>query len=138
MFLLAATTIAALGCGDGTAPPDEVVLSMQNISGIYMGVTFTTESNGVVTNQIPRGASIQLLLYGEGTTGGTLVLPADTAGGVDLNEDLAGTWTLDGNIVTLSLNSDVFLEDMALVFEETHLAGETTRDGVIYRVVLAW
>lgn len=101
-------------------------------------MTFTTESNGVVTNQLPIGGSIQLLLYGDGTTGGTLVMPADTVGGVGLNESLAGSWTLTGNIVALSHASDTFLEEMDLVFEETHLTGETTRGGVIYRVVLAW
>jgi hypothetical protein len=138
VLFLCATLFTALGCSSTTEPVVEVVLTMQNISGIYTGVTFTTESNGVLTKQLLIGGSIQLLLHGDGTTGGTLVMAADTAGGVGLNESLAGSWTLDGDIVTLSHNSDTFLEDMALVFEETHLTGETTRGGVIYRVVLAW
>jgi hypothetical protein len=137
-FFLCATLFTALGCSGTTEPAGEVVLTMQNISGVYTGVTFTTESSGVVTNQLPIGGSIQLLLYGDGTTGGTLVMAADTAGGVGLNESLAGSWTLTGNLVKLSHSSDTFLEDMDFVFEETHLTGDTTRDGVIYRVVLAW
>jgi len=59
-------------------------------------------------------------------------------GETDLDESLIGTWALDGNVVTLDHASNTFLEDMDLVFEQTHLTGETTRDGVIYRVVLAW
>ena len=138
-YFLCAVLFGAFGCGGTTEPPGEVILTMQNISGGYTGVTFTTESNGVVINQLPIGGSIQLLLYGDGSTDGLLVMPADSAAGlVGLYESLAGSWTLHGNVVTLSHSSDTFLEDMDLVFEETHLTGETTRDGVIYRVVLAW
>lgn len=138
VLFLCTTLLGAIGCGGTTEPAGEVILTMQNISGAYTGVTFTTESNGVVTNELPIGGSIQLLLYGDGTTAGLLVMAADTAGAGGLNANLAGSWTLDGNIVTLSHGSDTFLTDMALVFEETHLTGETTRNGVIYRVVLAW
>jgi hypothetical protein len=101
-------------------------------------VTFTTEQNGVVTNQLPLGGAIQLLLYGDGTTDGVLFITAGTVVDADLQASLVGTWQLDGNVVTLDHASDTFLEDMDLVFEETHLTGETTREGVIYRVVLAW
>ena len=135
--LFTAAVVASFGCGT-TEPAGEVVLTMQNIAGTYNATTFTTQSNGVVTSHLPLGGSIQLLLFGDGTTGGSLILPADPVAGVDLNESLAGSWTLDGNIVNLSHSSHTFLEDMDLAFSETHLTGETTRDSVTYRVVLAW
>lgn len=138
VYIFCATLFATLGCSSTTEPSGEVVLTMQNISGVYNAATFTTESNGVLTSHIPLGGSIQLLLYGDGTTGGSLVMPADPASGLDLNESLAGSWTLEGNIVNLAHSSHTFLEDMDLAFAETHLTGETTRDSVIYRVVLGW
>ena len=137
-WLLSALLLGAFGCGDSNEPVGELTLTMQNISGIYSSTTFTTEENGVVTNQVQLGGSIQLRLYGDGSTEGTLFIPAGTVTAVDVQESLIGTWQLAGNVVTLDHNSDTFLEDMDLVFEETHLTGETTRDGVIYRVVLAW
>jgi hypothetical protein len=138
VWLFSALLLGTLGCGGSTEPAGEVVLTMQNISGVYLVSTFTTEENGVVTNQVSLGGNIQLVLYGDGTTDGALFIPAGTVSDADLQASLLGTWQLNGNVVTLNLNSDVFLEDMDLVFEQTHLTGETTRLGVIYRVVLAW
>ncbi len=137
--LVSAAIVMAIGCGESTEPNGELVLTMQNLAGIYYGVTFTTEEDGDVTNQLRRGASIQLILYATGTTDGRLFIPADTAAGSsDLDVGLNGTWQLDGNIVTLSHSTDTFLEQMDLAFEETYLTGETDIGGITYSVVLAW
>jgi hypothetical protein len=135
---LAAALVLVIGCGGGTEPSGEVVLTMQNLAGLYYGVTFTTEKDGAVTDQLRRGATIELLLYATGTTDGQLFIPADTVGGTDVNLSLLGTWQLSGNHVTLSHSGETFLSAMTLVFEETHLTGQTTIDDVTYRVVLAW
>ena len=139
-FLVLSTAIvpAVFACGGTTEPAGEIVLTMRNVAGIYYGVTFTTEENGVVTDQIWRGATIELLLSAVGSSGGRLFIPADTTGGADVDVNLVGTWELNGNIVTLSQSNDTFLNNMNLVFKDTNLSGEATRDGTIYRVVLAW
>lgn len=136
--LFSAAAIAASGCGGGTEPADEVVLTRESLSGVYYGVTFTTEENEVVTDQLRLGATIELILYAQGTSAGRLFMPADTSGCCELDASLIGTWELDGNIVTLSLSTETFLNGMPLAFEETHLSGERTIDNVTYRVVLAW
>jgi hypothetical protein len=134
---LSAATLAAFGCGGSTEPAEELVLTMQNLSGIYYGVTFTTEEGGVVTDRIRLGATIELILTAEGTTDGRLYIPPDAAGCCAIDVSLNGTWELDGNTVTLAQSADTFFNGMSLVFEETHLTGEITLDGVTYRVVLA-
>ena len=133
--LLCVAVFAALGCGETTEPEDELVLTMQNMAGIYYGVTFTTEESGVVTDQLRLGATIELFLFPSGDTEGRLFIPAGACCEQDLS--LNGSWALSGNIVTLDFAADSFLDGMSLEFEETHLTGETVRDGVIYRVVLA-
>lgn len=139
VLLITAAMMMATGCSESTEPEGELVLTMQNLAGIYYGVTFTTEEDGVVTNQLRQGASIELILYAQGTTDGRLFIPADTAGGgSDLDVGLDGTWQLDDNIVTLSHSSDTFLEQMDLAFEETYLTGEADIGGITYSVVLAW
>ena len=135
--LLYTAVLASFGCLSSTEPAGELVLTMQNLASVYYGVTFETEENGVVTNQEMRGATIELLLASEGSTNGRLFIPADTAGGTDTDVSLQGNWTLAGNVVTLSQTNDSFLKGMSLVFEQTHLTGETVWNGVTYRVVLA-
>ena len=135
--LLYTAVLASFGCVSSTGPVGELVLTMQNIAGVYYGVTFETEENGVITDQEKRGATIELLLASEGSSNGRLFIPADTAGGADVDVSLQGSWTLAGNVVTLSQTNDSFLKDITLVFEQTHLTGETVHEGVTYRVVLA-
>jgi len=135
--LFSAASIAAFACGGGTEPLEEVVLTMQNVAGIYYGGTITTEKDGVVTDQFRLGARIELILYEVGASGGRITIPPDDAGWSGIDADLTGTWELHGNIVTLSHSSDTFLHGIPLPIEETHLTGEATVDGVTYRVVLA-
>jgi hypothetical protein len=135
--LFCAALIAVLGCGESTEPDVELVLTMQNLSGLYFGVTFTTEEGGVVTDQLRLGATIELFLYSDGRTDGRLFIPGDPGGLPAADVSLIGSWGLDGNIVTLDLTNDSFLKQMSLEFEETHLTGETTLGAVTHRVVLA-
>jgi hypothetical protein len=130
LCILYAAILAAFGCADGTEPEGELFLTMQHVAGIYYGRTFSTEQNGVTTNQLWLGATIDLVLYSAGTTDGVLSIPPDSTG-------LNGTWQLEGNTVTLSQVNDNLFNGMSLVFDQTHLTGEITRDSVTYRVVLA-
>ena len=135
--LIPVLMFAVLSCGEATEPDDELQLTMQNLAGIYYGVTFTTEENGVTTDQLWRGATIELILYADGGTGGTLFIPAEDPGESDLNASLIGLWQLDGNTATLDHGSDTFLRGMELVFDQTHFTGVRTIGAVTYRVVLA-
>ena len=132
---LSLAVFLTFGCGD-TTEPQEVILTMRNISGYYIARTFTTEINGTTTNQMDVNASIDLVLNADSTTTGLLFMPESPETGDTLSVNLNGTWILNGSNVTLSHDPDTFLEDMTLVFSQTHLTGETTRDRVTYRVVL--
>jgi hypothetical protein len=136
-YLLFTAALAGFGCSSTAGPIEEPVLTMQNISALYYGVTLNTEKDGAVTDQIMRGVTIELILASEGSSRGQMFIPADTAGGADTNVSLLGSWVLDGNVVTLSQTNDSFLKDMTFVFEQTHLTGETVWNGVTYRAVLA-
>ena len=57
---------------------------------------------------------------------------------VDLDMDLAGTWTLDQNDGSVAFEhaSDTFLRDMTFSYSNSRLSGEATFSGVTINVVL--
>jgi hypothetical protein len=103
-----AATIALgsiVACSEGTSP------TMAGVAGAYSASVFTTTTSGTTTNEIARGSSLTLLLSAQGTVTGSLVIPAD---GVD--EDMAGTWSLNGSTVTFNQSADTFVRDMDFTF----------------------
>jgi hypothetical protein len=137
LSLLSTALIAALGCNGSTEPLDDVVLTMNNLAGVYYGVTLTTEEGRVVTDQLRLGATIELILYGEGRTEGRLLIPVETGGCGTADVSLNGSWTLNGNTVTLNLVNESFLQAISMEFSQTQLTGQATKNGVVFRVVLA-
>lgn len=137
LTLLSAAVFGAFGCDGSTEPIDDVLLTMQNLAGIYYGVTLTTEEGGAVTDQLRLGATIELILYAEGRTEGQLMIPVGTGGCSAADVSLNGAWTLNGNTVTLNLVNESFLQEISMEFFQTQLTGQATHNGVVYRVVLA-
>ena len=87
--LVAAAVIAAVaGCGDSNVEPEDVV-------GQYVATTFTIVINGVSTDMLARGASIDVELKSDGTTAGRVVIPV--VAGIQttaVDDDLAGTYAI--------------------------------------------
>ena len=146
---LIAAAAAMLACSDSNGPdpisPEQVsgsyATTVPNTGGSAFGsLTFSSTENGVTVDQAARGAEIRLVLAGDGTTSGSLVVPD-----VELEEDqretfvadLAGTWRLEGNVVKLNHGADTFLRDIPLTVNDNRLEGERTFGNVRVRVVLA-
>ncbi len=78
-----------------------------------------------------------MVLNQDGTTTGRLVAPGLGENGTDVDEDLAGTWTLQGSTVTFDQSGDTFIRDVPFTAEPGRLRAEGTFNGVIVRAVLS-
>ena len=121
-----------VACGDSTAP------TVEQIAGSYAATTFNTTEDGVVTDQLALGASIQVTLGADNTTTGRIFVPDAEEGGGDFDMDLTGTWALDSNDGSVAFEhaSDTFLRDMTFSYFNSRLSGEATFSGVAINVVL--
>jgi hypothetical protein len=134
--LTAVLAVVVVACSDGTGPRADVAAvageywaGRPSGSSVTVG-TFTTTENGVTTDMLGGGSHIRLVLGETGSTSGTLVIPGTT------QDDLAGTWTLAGGVVNLTLSADTFLRDMDFQAHDGRLQDERTFAGVTVHVVL--
>ncbi len=131
-FLTAGLVVGWLAaCGDGALAPAEV-------AGQYTATTFTIQLNGVTTELLARGASVNLQLKADGTTTGRLIMPA--VSGVQLNpvdHDLAGTYLLSDDVIRLSQTADTsYLDDAFFTADPPELRAfitiaDATRSGSV-------
>jgi hypothetical protein len=131
MGLLGLAFVLGACGGDSFSPTTETV------AGSYTATTFTITSSAGTTDLLAVGATVTVTLAGDGTTAGHLFVPNGAAGGGDLDEDLAGTWTLAGSTVTFSQTADTFIRDAAFTAGPNRLTGEDTFSGVTVRLVLS-
>lgn len=142
--LLLVAALALAGCSDSTSPANNPAGTYRiNLptEGSPLGVlTFTTTVDGVTTDQSLEGADILLVLAPDGTTSGELYIPnvPDEESGepVDFEADLTGTWSVDGNVLTLSHDADTFLRDMPFTVHKDRLTGDEIFDDTRVRVTL--
>src|SRR3989442_15602052 len=93
--IAAATWLAA--CGKDVGGP-----SLDSVAGHYLAASFATTQAGVTTNQLARGALIDLTLGAGGGTTRRLFVPPPKPGGAHLAAGLAGAWPPAGGSVTPS------------------------------------
>ena len=97
---------ALLACGgDSTGPAQPPV-------GSYTAFQFVTTGGSGSTNQLLIGSTLQMNLAANGTTSGHLHLAA-SGSNPPLDADMAGTWTINGNLVDFTQAADTFVRDMA-------------------------
>jgi hypothetical protein len=138
--LAAATGLLSAACADDATGPVEVTEAL--VAGLYQAtddfgaLSFTTTAEGETTDWLAAGGSLSLSLGADGTVSGELYLPGADEGGADLDADMAGSWSLEGNSVTFEQDADTFVRDMPFVFADGVLTGEATFQGVRVRVVL--
>ena len=128
-ILIAALALIA-ACSDSTAP------TMESVAGTYTATTFTLVEGTTTTDVLADGGSITLTLNAGGTTAGRVLVPEGGEGGGDFDEDLTGTWMLQGSTVTLDHVADTFLRDMSFTVSGNRLSGQETFDEVTISVVL--
>jgi len=124
LSVAAVTMVLACG-GDEVAAP-----SPPDVAGAYSATSFTTTTNGVVTDQLAEGVTFAITLAPDGTTAGSLAI----LGG---SMDMAGRWALAGSIVTFDQAADTFVRQMSFRVSPNHLQGEGTFGGTTIRVTLA-
>jgi hypothetical protein len=136
--LVIVTALAA--CGDDGVGPDEI--TREDVTRGYSAVTFRTTTDGITTDQLAQGASLNIALQEDGTTTGGLLVPGGAVGGGDLDADLAGTFSFNDatDQVTFDHAADTFVRDMLFsavrADNAVQLEGEETFSETTVRVVL--
>ena len=125
-----ASLVLAAACGDSFSP------TMDTVPGAYTATTFTTTANGATTDQLAAGGRFFMLLAADGTTMGQVVVAGAGAGGAELVEDMAGTWLLTGDKVTLDQSADTFVRDMTFTVTANELRGDATFGGTRIQVTM--
>ena len=127
--LTCALMLSVAACGDNG------ITNPSTVAGTYTATQFTTTTSGVTTNQLAAGASVTLVLNGDGSTAGRLFIPASTTPVFD--QPLNGTWSLSANgDVDLNSTSDNFLRDMLLRASGNTLVGDQTFGSTRIQIVL--
>lgn len=128
-----AFALAIAACGDD----DEGFNPTTNdVAGSYTATTFTLTSGAAEVDLLGLGASVTATLDADGTTTGRLLVPGAGEGGGDLDEDLTGTWSLNGSTVTFSQSNSTLINDVDFVVGPNTLTGEGTFEGSIVLLVL--
>lgn len=109
------------GCGDDSFTPTE-----ETVAGTYEAEVFEVTTGGFTTDLLALGATVTVTLSPDGTTSGRLFVPGAGEGGEDVDQSLAGTWSLSGSIVTFSQAGDTFIPDVQFTAGENVLTGEGT------------
>jgi hypothetical protein len=82
------------------------------------------------------GATVTADLAADGTSTGRLFVPGGGEGGGNLDEDLAGTWTLSDDIVTFSPSGSSLISDVDFAVGPNTLTGEGLFQGAVLLLVL--
>ena len=99
MRMLRATAVLtalllSIGCEDDPTGP-----AVETVAGTYTATQFRITTGSNSQDVLTMGGSISVTLNVNGTTTGTLHVPAIGAD-EELEESLTGTWSLDGRTVT--------------------------------------
>ncbi len=103
---LLALAIFVAACGGGSTSP-----STDPPAGNYTATSFMTSGTSGQRNELLAGGSLQLNLNPNHTTTGHLHVAASSSSPV-LDADMVGTWTANGNVVTISQTADTFVRNM--------------------------
>lgn len=124
--------LLTLSCGGD----DPFTPTVQNVAGSYQASSLTGTQSGITVNLLSLGATVAIVLNEDGTTTGRVFAPGLDVGGQDLDVDLAGTWTLQGETVTFEQTGDTFIRDVPFTVGRNRLQGESTFGGVLVRLTL--
>ena len=110
--------------------------TVQNVAGSYQASSLTGTQSGITVNLLSLGATVAIVLNENGTTTGRVFAPGLDEGGQDLDVDLAGTWTLQGETVTFNQTGDTFIRDIPFTVGRNRLQGEGTFNTITVRLTL--
>jgi hypothetical protein len=125
--------LLTLSCGGDDAPSSPTV---ETVAGNYQASSLTGTQSGITVNLLSLGASVEMVLNEDFTTTGRVFAPGLEQGGQDLDIDLAGTWTLQGETVTFSHTGETFIRNVPFTVGRNRLEGEGTFRTVTIRLTL--
>ena len=131
--LLPLLLLLTLSCGGDDEPFSPTV---ENVAGSYQASSLTGTQSGITVNLLSLGATVAIVLNEDGTTTGRVFAPGLDEGGQDLDVDLAGTWTLQGETVTFTQTGDTFIGDIPFAVSRNRLQGEGTFNTLTIRLTL--
>jgi hypothetical protein len=123
--------MALAGCGDDSFSP-----TVENVSGSYTATTLSVQDNTQTTDFLALGSALEVTLLPDGTVQGHMFVPSLGPGGGDIDTELGGAWSLDGDQVTIESIQDTFLQDIVFTANEGRLDGEFVGNGVKVNVTL--
>ena len=118
LSVLCAVTVVA--CSDSFKPTTE------NVVGDYSLQSLTTTDTSGTTDWVAAGSTLTISLDTNGTVTGNLFIPGAAEGGGDFIADMAGTWSLIGDVITFSQTADTFVRDMNFSAGKDRLSGDET------------
>jgi hypothetical protein len=132
VVLCLALALAACGDddGDGFSP------TVDDVAGSYTASAFTLTSGGGEFDLLALGATVTATLDADGTTSGRLQVPGGVGGAPAVDEDLAGTWSLNGTTVRFSPSASSLLTDVDFAVGPNTLTGEGIYQGAVLLLVL--
>jgi hypothetical protein len=125
--------LALAGCGDDDEGFNPTV---DEVAGSYSATTFRLTSGDTDFDLLALGASVTATLDSDGTTTGRLFVPGGVGGEGEVDEDLAGTWTLTGTTVTFTPSASTLISDVDFAAGPNTLTGQGTYQGALLLLVL--
>ena len=125
--VLAGNLLLAAGCSEAVSP--------EGLAGTYVATEFTLAGQ-VSGDVLAAGGNLSITLNTDGTTTGSLFVPAALNDGEDFNASLAGTFTVTDGSITFTQDADTFVRDIMWEVDGTRLRGAGTFSGVTITVVL--
>ena len=125
--VFAGSLLLAAGCSDAIGP--------ESLAGTYVATEFTLAGE-VSGDVLAAGGSLSITLNADGTTSGSVFVPAALNDGEDFTASLAGTFTVVDGSITFTQDADTFVRDITWEVDGTRLRGAGTFSGVTITVVL--
>ncbi|HET7585114.1 MAG TPA: hypothetical protein VFK13_09405 [Gemmatimonadaceae bacterium] len=126
-FLILGTFVLA-ACSDATG------LNVSKVAGNYVATGFRVSDPAGITEILDIGGELTLNLADDGSVTGHLLMPGFEIHGGDIDVNLTGTWTLEGDIVHIESPEDTFIPELPFTASGTDLRTNTELAGG--RVVL--
>lgn len=129
-----ALALALAGCGDddgGLGP------TVEDVAGSYSATSFLLISGDAEFDLLALGASVTATLAPDGTTTGRLFVPGGVGGEGEVDEDLAGTWSLSGTTVSFVPAASTLISELDFAVGPNTLTGEGVYMGAVLSLVLS-
>ena len=88
--------------------------------GTFAATRFSIVDNTGTHDLLPDGARLDLTLAAGGSVSGTLTIPDLGSGDGAETASMAGTWTLQGNILTFDQAADTFVRDTPFILKSSN------------------